>query len=346
VKGSGVVDPTPSDRSLVLVVGAGRSGTSVVTGVLSLLGFHVPQPEVMANATNPRGFGEPRWVVDFHARMMKARHISLFDARPAAWAAAERAGNAPQNRRALHRWLAAEFGGYDRVVVKDPRTTWFAPLWTATATELAARPSFVTALRHPSEVLVSIRTTAGTPANEAGRAAWWMNMMLTTELVTRPFARGYLQYERLLTDWRGELARVGTALGEPTIAAPSPEAVAAVDGFIDPGLRRSAAGWDGVSVGGPVRDLAEQTWQALSRLADPDGDSAAARAELDRLRADYAALYADAESVAKSAIQAAREKAAAAAAPPPAPARPARRPPLRRRVARVARSARRRLPGG
>ena len=30
------------------------------------MGFHLPQPEVKANDTNPRGFGEPRWVVDFH----------------------------------------------------------------------------------------------------------------------------------------------------------------------------------------------------------------------------------------------------------------------------------------
>jgi hypothetical protein len=84
------VRTTGQDRKLVLVVGAGRSGTSLITGVLSLLNYRVPQPEVMANATNPRGFGEPRWVVDFHAGLMRSRRISLFDARPAAWDAASK----------------------------------------------------------------------------------------------------------------------------------------------------------------------------------------------------------------------------------------------------------------
>ena len=50
-------------RRLVLVVGVGRSGTSLLTGILAQLGFHVPQPEVQADDTNPRGFSEPRWAV-------------------------------------------------------------------------------------------------------------------------------------------------------------------------------------------------------------------------------------------------------------------------------------------
>ena len=45
-------------------------------GILGQLGFHIPQPEVQADDTNPRGFGEPRWVVDFHSRdpAPQARH--------------------------------------------------------------------------------------------------------------------------------------------------------------------------------------------------------------------------------------------------------------------------------
>jgi hypothetical protein len=344
------VEPTDRDRTLVLVVGAGRSGTSVITGVLGLLGFRVPQPEVMANATNPRGFGEPRWVVDFHARLMRGRRISLFDARPAAWDAAARAAASPAHLHTLREWLAGEFDGHDRLVVKDPRTSWFLPLWTTSAAELGAHASFVTMLRHPSEVLTSIRTTAGEPPNEAGRAAWWLNMMLQTELVTRPFPRSYVHYDRLLADWRGELSRVGGALGDPRIADPSAEAAAEIDGLVDPGLRRSATGWERVTVAGPVRDLAEETWHALSRLAEPQGDTAQLREQLDRLRESYQRLYADAEAVAESSVKAARDsgrrsaaKAVGSGAAPPARGRGAGG--LRRGWSRAVRRARRLLPG-
>ena len=72
-------------KHLVLVVGVGRSGTSLVSGILGQLGFHIPQPEVQADDTNPRGFGEPKWVVDFHTRLLRARGITVNDSRPGAF---------------------------------------------------------------------------------------------------------------------------------------------------------------------------------------------------------------------------------------------------------------------
>ena len=69
----------------MLVVGVGRSGTSLLTGILGQLGLHIPTPEVKADETNPRGFGEPRWVVDFHSRLLRAERVTVNDARPAAF---------------------------------------------------------------------------------------------------------------------------------------------------------------------------------------------------------------------------------------------------------------------
>ena len=336
----------------MLVVGAGRSGTSLITGVLSELDFHVPQPEVVANRTNPRGFGEPRWVVDFHARLMSGRRVALFDARPVAWTAAAKAAASSTHQDTLRHWMAAEFEGYPRLVVKDPRTAWFLPLWTATAAELGARTSFVTMLRHPSEVLTSIRTTAGEPPNESGRAAWWTSTMLRTELITRPYPRTYLPYERLLADWRSALVPVGEAAAAPVVVDPPAEMAARIDALVDPGLRRSVAGWDAVTVTAAVRDLAEQTWQALSRLAEPGGDTAELRDELDQLRGGYDAMYADAEAVAGSSVTAAvaKERRSAGAAKAggsgsaPAPGPKAGKP-SRSLRSRVVRKARRLLSG-
>ena len=62
-----------SSRRVVFVVGSGRSGTSTMSGTLQTLGLHVPQPEVAADATNPKGFGEPQWVVDLHTELLAAQ---------------------------------------------------------------------------------------------------------------------------------------------------------------------------------------------------------------------------------------------------------------------------------
>jgi hypothetical protein len=348
------MDSPAADRKLMLVAGAGRSGTSLFAGVMKQLDFHVPQPEVMANRTNPRGFFEPRWVVNFHARLMKARNVGLLDARPHAWVSAARAAASPTHEATLREWLAAEFADHDRLVVKDPRTSWFLPLWSATAADLGAQLSCVTMLRHPSEVLTSIRTTAGEPPNESGRAAGWVNIMLHTELQTRSFPRAYVRYDRLLADWRSELARVGDALADPSIAHPTAAAAAEIDGLIDVGLRRSPAGWDDrLTVSEPVRELADETWLALIGLAEPEPDTARRYDELDRLRDRYVRFYGDAEVIAQSSIDAARERgrrsATAATATRPAATTPARAPAPRRRgtaglavrLSRASRTARR-----
>ena len=43
-------------------------------------------PHHSADATNPRGFAESQWVVDFHTRLLKTARVQVSDARPGAWA--------------------------------------------------------------------------------------------------------------------------------------------------------------------------------------------------------------------------------------------------------------------
>ena len=169
-----------SQRRLVLVVGIGRSGTSLLTSILGRLGFHVPQPEVQADDTNPREFGEPRWVVDFHTRLMRARRVPVFDSRPAAWATTAEAANDPAVVEELRSWLAVHFVGAENVVVKDPRIGWFLPLWLRCSDALGVRTSFATMLRYPPEVVSSARRWYGTWQNDASRAAAWLNVTLET----------------------------------------------------------------------------------------------------------------------------------------------------------------------
>jgi hypothetical protein len=308
-----------SERQLLLVVGVGRSGTSLLSGMLGQLGFRIPQPEVQADDTNPRGFGEPRWVVDFHTRLLRERRVTVNDARPAAWDATTAAGEVPAVQEELRGWLADELREPGAVLVKDPRTVWFLPLWMHCAADLGARTSFVTMLRHPAEIVTSARRSYGTGLTEATRAAAWINVILQTEQVTREAPRAFVRYEDLLTDWPPEIRRLGTQLDLPELAGIDrpPE----VDAFVDPGLHRSRTSWADLDVPDRVRDLAETVW---GHLDAPASDV------LDADRAYYRALYAEAEAIAQCSIMAAR----------PRKKRPAPPPSLRTRLARRVRKLR------
>ncbi len=317
-------------RRLVLVVAISRSGTSLFTGILAQLGFSVPQPEVKANNTNPRGFSEPRWVVDFHTRLLRERRVTLFDARPAAWEITADAANDQSAVAELRSWLEVQFVGTDSVVVKDPRIGWFLPLWRRCADELGLRTSFACMLRSPPEVVRSAREWYGTWLNDANRAAAWLNYTLQTESATRGAPRAFIRYEDLLADWAREIARAGELLGIPWLASVDRSEHPQVESFIDPALRRSAVDWDAIDVPDSIRSLGDEVWTGVTRLAEPGGDADATREPLAAARERYVRLYAEAEAIAQSSITAVkRRRALAGGRPRPSSGAKRRRPGLR-----------------
>jgi hypothetical protein len=289
-------------KRLVLVVGVGRSGTSLLAGVLGQLGFHIPQPEVTADDTNPKGFGEPRWVVDFHTKLMRRLRVIVFDARPVAF---EKTA-AVDDDEELRAWLSGELAQADDIVVKDPRTGWFLGLWQRASEEAGARTSQITMLRHPAEILASARRSYGDWQSDASRAAAWLNVMLETERTTRDSSRVYVRYEDLLADWQGEMARVGRTLDLPLLTEIPPDRAAAVDGFVDPSLHRARTGWDELEVPASVRDLCDRVWALF--VAGPD----AGRVELDAAHEEYRTLYAEAEAISQPSVTAVRPRKKAA----------------------------------
>jgi hypothetical protein len=328
-----------ADPRLVLVVGPGRSGTSLLTAILGELGFHVPRPEVSADDTNPRGFGEPRWVVEFHNDLLRERRVTVNDARPSAWDATAGAADDTAARRELREWLGREIAAAPALVVKDPRTSWFLPLWIAVAADLGVPASFVTTLRHPAEALASALTSYGDWQTPASRTAAWVNVSLGTERLTRGQPRAFVRYDDLLSDWARELTRAGEALSLPALAGAGPEARPRIARLVDPSLRRQRTGWDAVGAATRVTDIAERVWDALQPLASDGGDTDEARQALDEARAAYRELYDEAESVAQSSLTAASRAAPA----PTLRMRIGRRVPLhhRRRVRRAIGSLRR-----
>jgi hypothetical protein len=306
-----------AERRLVLVVGVGRSGTSLLSGILGQLGLHIPKPEVQADDTNPRGFGEPRWAVDFHTRLLRSRRVTINDSRPAAFATMAKLAENREVRGELLAWLGGQLAENRAIVVKDPRTAWFLPLWTACAQDLGVTPDFVTMLRHPAETLTSARKSYGTWQPVSSRAGAWVNVSLETERATRGARRAFIRYDDLLADWRREVTRLGELIHMPGLATPDEAKARGVDEFVDPTLHRNRVGWDDLDgpVPAPLRDLAETAWERLLSLTRADEPQALAA--LDDSREAYAALYGEAEEFVHSSISAVRRRRPKGAAPPP-----------------------------
>lgn len=277
---------------LVIVTGSGRSGTSSVAGTLKRLGLHVPQPEVEADESNPRGYYEPKWVTEFHRELLNPIPVRTIDSRPTAMEHAAKAVT-PKVELELHEWLSGQLD-HPQVVIKDPREFWVHDLWLRVAGELGAEVTTLTMLRHPVEVVrsrdtayLTEQTASFRRQRETTNIAAWVNAAFETERVTRGHRRAFVLYGDLVGDWRSAMARAGEQLGITygDTTAPHP-----VDEFIDAKLNRSQISWDDLEVQPQLRDLAERTWAAMSTLVGAPHDEGAI-ADLERLRGEYVEMY-------------------------------------------------------
>lgn len=291
-------------KQLMLVAGSGRSGTSVFASIVDRLGFAVPQPEVRADETNPRGFGESRWVVDWHAALLRRANVQGSDARPSAWAATNAICAESDVRSELHGWLADQVATHDHVVVKDPRLLWFLPAWEQAALDVGVEISVVTLLRHPAEVARSKnRWYTAIDFTEANRVAGWVNTMLVTELATRQLRRCFVQFDDLLDDWSRPICRVGSMLNLPMLTEVSVAARAEASSVVDRGLRRSTATWSDLAIPHDLLGIAERAWTNFLILSErvSSGRDETLNA-LDVERQKYMELYTSAEAIAQSSL--------------------------------------------
>jgi hypothetical protein len=294
-------------KHLLLVAGSGRSGTSVFSNIIGNLGFYVPKPWVATDDSNPRGFGEPQWVVDEHTALLRRANVHASDARPSAWADTAKLCLDEQVSAEVRRWLQEQFSGHDLVLIKDPRLLWFLPLWNRIGGELGAAVHVVTMLRHPAEVVNSkMHWYPKMKLVDANRVAGWLNTMLFTERATRDYQRAFVWFEGLLEDWTQDVARVSERFDIPTLVNARAGNQTLADSVVDRTLRRSTASWDDLDVPKGLVYLADQVWEDLLLLADPETeDDGAIMERLDGHRMEYVSFYRHAEHVAQSTTMAA-----------------------------------------
>lgn len=150
--------PLPNgERTIFVVVGMHRSGTSLCSNVLGLLGVDMAD-EAGKNHSNPLGHFE-RWEI----MELQDEVLSLFDRTyyspthdyplPPAWWADFRL------RPLKERLKACLTPAMNRSILfgfKDPRTTRLLPMWNQIFAELKLKPRFVVCLRNPAHVAISL----------------------------------------------------------------------------------------------------------------------------------------------------------------------------------------------
>ncbi|OJX82950.1 hypothetical protein [Magnetospirillum sp. 64-120] len=198
-------------KTVVLVVGVHRSGTSVVTQVIHGLGAAVPDNLVPGSASeNPTGFWESRDVIAAHEAFLAAIG-SAWDDPVAIPAQSFRSPEAAQCRAELAAVLARDIDQAEMMVIKDPRLCQLIPLWKDLADEQGITLRVVIPVRDPGDVAASLFTRNAMPVSR-GLFLWFSHLMQAIQ-GSDGMARLFVDYRHLMADPQGEARRLAAFLG-------------------------------------------------------------------------------------------------------------------------------------
>ena len=277
---AGAADKLAAGDSLaVLIVGMHRSGTSAVSGVLTKLGVATPESLHPADEHNPRGYFEPRRIIDFHESLFAQLGSPSNDPLPLSYDWLD----SPVGRAAVDQLadiLDEEFAGRPMCLFKDPRICRLMPVWTRALERTGRRAVAVVPCRHPLEVAGSLQAKAG--LSRAYSLFMWLQHVVLGERFTRGLPRSFIGYQALLNDWRGSVGKMERELDvvwPRDMMRASPE----IDGFLSGALRHHQA--QSLDAHDPLHALCARAWEALAKLEANPADGAA-QAALDGVAAE------------------------------------------------------------
>jgi hypothetical protein len=261
----------------VVIVGAGRSGTSAITRGVQALGVELGDRLRPGGGKNPTGFFEDQDLLALNKRLkrllrIRGDSVRLID---------DDEWQAPPVRALQQEAIETvrrRFGGYPLWGYKYARTLRLLPFWRAAFEALRLDVRYVVALRNPLSVARSrAKLDPRRGVQEHSDLEWLVNVVpYFRDLRDRPCV--VVDYDLVLTHPAAQLHRIAAALALPVTAATESAIQAYAAEFLRPGMRHSVFTDDDLERDGRINELTREAYRWLRRLATDECDMANAQA--------------------------------------------------------------------
>lgn len=221
------------NRTCILIMGMHRSGTSMMAGVLDLLGCRSAEHLMPANFANERGYFETALISRLNDQMLKSigsKWNDWTEIPPETFDTPDFTTYATQARQLLR----DEFGEAPLFLLKDPRICRMMPFWQKTFEAEGVATLALHIHRNPLEVAQSLHKRDGMNINLA--MLLWLRHVLEAERYTRGQSRHFVSYDLALQDWRKTVQNIAQGMAI-TWPRPPDDAQEAVGQFISRKLR-------------------------------------------------------------------------------------------------------------
>ncbi|MHA6288841.1 glycosyltransferase [Maricaulis sp. CAU 1757] len=223
-------------RSVVLILGMHRSGTSAITRLLNICGLALPDRLIEAQEDNALGFWEPEEIVKAHDAYLDGLGLQYDSLK-----VLPRGFEADEGTRALIakiQRVVQSVPGRKPVVLKDPRIARLLPVWRKAMEEIGVSLKVVIIVRNPLEVARSLDRRSQFSYEKS--FLLWMIYNRELELNSRGLSRVFVTYESLLEDWKAQVQRIAAALRLSSLRVDA-AAAKEVKTFLRPDMRHQQA---------------------------------------------------------------------------------------------------------
>ena len=257
-------------RRVIIVIGAGRSGTSTITRGIGALGAELGDNLKPGSPKNPKGFFEDLELLDINQRLHKVFGLTTTGSDVRFEDATLYGSSAVSALRQEARGIIEQrFGTCALWAFKSGGILRLLPFWLQLFSELDMQTNWVLALRHPAKVAKSrARLNPLRGMQDKSDFEWLSRVVPYLHLLqSEPWC--VLEYDDLLQQPREELYRVARCLDIPVVESVERSVETFATEFINPKLQHHTS-VDSAC----VNPLALEAYSALAELTKMNPDAA------------------------------------------------------------------------
>ncbi|MCH2037576.1 MAG: hypothetical protein MK137_03170 [Rickettsiales bacterium] len=267
-------------KTLLLILGMHRSGTSVITRCCNLLGIYLGEEFIETNQYNQKGFWEHSDVVSIQEAMLAQIGYGWDDIRamPKEEALID---SLTDEINKLEILLLKELSHYNLWGVKDPRICRLLPVWNHLVQKHNIHSKALITFRNPLESALSLEKRDYIDRNRA--LLLWLRYNLDLEEHSRNMPRAFTSYTSVLSDVKQtieHLAHHANISWPNSIKASESK----LHEFVDPRLKNNVMSDDALYSDDTILPLVKECYKLLTlSVEDPHGHHKAFDAIRDEL---------------------------------------------------------------
>jgi len=263
-----------SNHRIIVVLGMHRSGTSVITRGLQVLGVDLGDKLIGSiPGNNEKGFWEDAEINDFNNSLL-LKLGSGWDRLNALDEVALLSSDLSSERNLAIALLRGKLRADSIFAFKDPRTAVLLPFWQVIFNDLDLSVSYLVAVRNPMEVAESLHRRDGISLLKG--LLLWVKYSLAAVRGTQGARRVFVAYAAVMQEPRLQLKRISQALDLSDPELNQQGLFEYVEEFLSPELRHNISAVDALLAPGQIPPFVSDLYRFLLQLASdkyaPNGE--------------------------------------------------------------------------